>query len=236
MRSIAYTIWQNDMVGLKLWLKYYSKYFDRIHLVCVATKPEYHPQLNKLQDTYNLTYEFQPVSLIDPDTAFKAINERQRRFFDSFDWVLYCNLDEFLIPDTKKYKNLKDVMKKYPLNWIACEGFDVVQAEDENPIDFSKPYLKQRRYWIKNSNYNKVLLSRVMLEWNAGFHQVKEMDPLNSTLIKDTGLYLVHLKYADMHPQLPRDFGPQVTTYHADILGRPKEDRWLIPEEVRKFI
>ena len=226
MKILAFTMWQNDLVGLDLWLKYYRKQFDEVFIICFGTNPNYFPELEKR----NLKYITFGANLEEPQTANQMLREKQNEFLKDYDWVLYCNLDEFLIPNPRKYKNIKDLIRHTKKDWIASECFEVIHVEGEPPIEFSKPYLKQRKFWVKNPNMNKILLSRVPLSWNNGQHQIDGIEAETSKGYHNTGLYLIHIKHADPNPYQPRDFGPMKRSPDGWTTDRSKDSRIKIPE------
>ena len=242
MKTLVYTVIQNDMVMLDLWLKYYSRYFDNLFVIKWMTKKRYDPYFKRLSKKYKIDFDSmgkEDVLRYGANMGARIfIQKKQAEFLalpNEYDWVLYCNCDEILAP--RKGKNLRDFMKKNThRKWVACEGYEVIQAEGEGPIDYSKPYLRQRKYWIKNFNYNKIILSRVYLDWVDGTHKLAKMTDDESRAFKNTGLYLVHLKHADLNPKGKRDFGPFKTNPDPNIMQHWLDKKEPIPEHIRKLI
>ena len=234
--SIVFTIVQNDMVALDLWLSYYRKYFDDILVMCRSTKPEYRLTLNTLKMKYGCEFE-EGKELLDPERTLQEIKDKQLIFSQDHDWMLFANVDEFLIADPDKFKDLKDLMKRTKKDWIPSEAFDVLQLKSEPRLDYSSPILNQRKYWIKNESYNKVILSKVPLNWNNGLHQIKEVDAETSKGYKNTGLYLVHLKYADITHDENRDLGPvKSSVNNFGLIDEDTLKKQLIPNKIKKFL
>lgn len=239
-KNIVFTMWQNDLVALKLWLKYYSQHFDKLFILCFNTKKKYISELNDLKRQYEFDFEiveeFEGDKIDgDPNVALGLVKYWQRRFVNEYDWVLFANIDEILVPiGDKSLKNLMVISPKD--KWIyICEGYEVIQIKGEKPIDYSKPYFKQRKYWIKNPAYNKIILSRISLDWNAGLHQIQGISEDESKAFKKTGLYLIHLKHADLQAK-DRDFGPRISPLNPNI-----EQHWLdrkekIPEYIKRIL
>ena len=46
-KCAVFTIVMNDMVMLNLWVNYYKRYFDRLHIICNGTKESYYPVIDK---------------------------------------------------------------------------------------------------------------------------------------------------------------------------------------------
>ena len=149
MLNAAFTIVMNDMVILKLWLSYYRKYFDRLHVICNGTFDKYIIELDKLKSEMPLTYERVSAFAGDSDKTLPIVTETQRRLLKDHKWVLYSDCDEILIADPDKYTDLKDLMNRYDKEKISCVAYEVLQVEDEGLINYAKPYLNQRKYWFK---------------------------------------------------------------------------------------
>ena len=226
MRALVYTVLINDMKLFRVWYNYYSKYFDAIHVLCYGTKKEYQKQLKKLKNT---TIEYVADEVNRPEDIIHFLKEKQITFFEKYDWVLYCNLDEFLITKPSKFKDLRDLMKTYKKDYIHAIAYDIVKTPCELPIDYSRPILAQRKNWVKNTDYNKIILSRVPLNWNAGTHQIDSISGEESKCFKNKGLYLVHLKQID-HERQDDDLGPHYAIKPEEYRGDKAE---LIPNFIK---
>lgn len=236
MKGLAFTSVYNDMVILELWLKYYSRWFEALHVMGLGTKAKY-GSLEFLKKKYDFSFE---KIEIDPthdifhaaDVFVNTIREKQASFLESYDWVLYCNCDEYLVPSDPD-KSLRDLMEKSDADYVHSEAFDVIQLESEGPIDYTRDYMSQRTSWVKNTSYNKTLLSRVPLAWNAGCHQIEGMSEDDSKQIKNTGLFLVHLKYSDLRPLGKRDFNDRSPNLESHLTDPEPDHIAKIPDFVR---
>lgn len=186
-----------DKVMLKLWLKYYSRFFDDIHVLGCETPGGTFDELAK---------EFQFGLTIIPNhihsmTAHEIVFKTQRYCLENgSEWFLYADLDEFVVADPDKYKDLGDFMDRSLDKQTYCVGYNVLQAPSEGPLNYEEPILRQRSIWNHDpsGSYNKPALSRVPTEWVEGFHmhQGELVDFCKE--LKDTGLYLLHFKWADL--------------------------------------
>ena len=227
------------MVMLNLWLSYYKKYFADLIVYSFNTKKNTVPKLDKLARKYGMGYELLQEyhgDKIDgtPSVLLGFAIDRQVDFLQNHDWVLCCNLDEILIA---KKGNLTDLMKRHKDELIALpsEGYDVVQAEDESQIDYLKPYFQQRKYMVKNVNYNKIVISRIPLRWTEGLHKLDTMTDEESRNIRNSGLYLIHLKHADLQREEGRA-GPYKVHLDSNIMEHKPEERVLIPKYFKKLL
>ena len=198
IKNAAITRVRDNMVMLELWLSYYSRYFNDLYVITYGELGA-----DKLLEKYKFTILQQLDEDIDSGglhsiKSLNLISETQKKLLRDHDWVLYSDVDEFVVPDPK-YKDLKDFMLKSGEKQTFCEGYEIYQDEEEGGIDYSKPILQQRKYWVKDENgsYNKPLLSRIGSKWTHGFHKLKDMTDDEAKAIRDTGLYLLHLRDID---------------------------------------
>jgi hypothetical protein len=111
---------------------------------------------------------------------------------NSYDVVLRCDVDEFLIPDLARYYNLVDYVEKNELPYVTARGVDVIELADDAALDAEVPVLgDQRRYGLRTASLNKTCLTTVPLRWAEGFHAADVMPCFSD-------LYLFHLKFSDL--------------------------------------
>ncbi|MDE6010476.1 MAG: glycosyltransferase family 2 protein, partial [Muribaculaceae bacterium] len=115
-------------------------------------------------------------------------------FADGADMVIATDADEFLVPDPATGKDLREFLSALPDH--PCHsglGVDVLQQIDsEGPVDFSRPFLEQRKRGWLYSRYTKPSVITRPLTWGGGYHRVKGT---NFHIAKD--LYLFHFGGVD---------------------------------------
>lgn len=233
MKAAAFTLVQNDMIILELWCKYYSKNFEYLYAHCFNTKKEYIPKLEEFRNKYHLDYYIHPGEQDSPPACNEIVKIKQQELLKKYDWVIYTNCDEFVVPSFTVDSTLTDFMNRCKKDWAWCIGYDVIQI-DEPVLDYSKPILDQRKYWIKNPNINKVLLSKKPLNWGDGQHQTDETHGLTPEDMGNMGLYLIHLKHADLNNTV-RDLGPAMTGVWPCVVER-MDTKEEIPIRFKRFI
>lgn len=206
MSSVAFTRFFNNENLLRNWLKYYSRYFDKlIVLGCELSDPTRYILPDHSRPAYdNISELLKEYSVEYTDTnhpiystqMYQTIFDKQKELFNDFEWVFYSDMDEIVVADPDKFKDLNDFMDKCLVEQTFCEGYNVFRHPNEEVMDWSKPILEQRGHWGKhhNGSYNKPCLSKIPTEWVEGFHYVKWMYPDDVKSIENTGLYLFHLK------------------------------------------
>lgn len=202
MRAVAVTgSIELDGEYFEKWIEYYSQFFDRLTILY-----EYASEKRK-SDLAERGISTEMISSTNEIAVNHYVYGMLSSLFTDYDVVCYTSMDEFIIPDPNKYKNLREYMKKMDFR-ATCRGFDVRQIEGDKPLDFSKKLLKQRRYWTYAPPYNKTLIHKIPFSLVMGSHYTTDMagearrrnthvqNVIDEYVDKD--LILVHFRRADM--------------------------------------
>jgi len=128
----------------------------------------------------------------DDDLRAKLISSLVRSLLLTHDTVVRCDVDEFLIPDLRKFDGLKNYLVRCDLPYVCAYGVEVFEREGEAGIDGERRILiTQRRHAVMNSALHKIAVTSIPLDWTPGFHSA------NAEPVFDY-LYLFHLKFADV--------------------------------------
>ena len=107
-----------------------------------------------------------------------------------YDWVIYTDVDELLIPDPRLYPDLASFCAGARAEVIHAIGLNLHHLPEEPPLDFSRPLGPQRR-WVRFSGAMcKPALIRRAVNWAPGFHGA-------DAEVTFAPLYLVHLRWFD---------------------------------------
>lgn len=234
IKKAVFTVWFNDLVILDVWLKYYSKHFDKLVVINDQTKDIYLPEIEKRKKQYNLEF-IRGEEMMNVERANNKIEQVQSELLKDYEWVLFTNCDEIVVPDPKY--TFDRLIEEKNQDYISCEAYEVIEV-GESPIDFTQALLKQRTYWLKNPSMNKTLLSRIPLKWREGQHSLLGTEAEDSKEIADTGLYLIHLRHFNLSSELnnPRDFGPFFHSPHHNVLELSAKNKTLMPEWVKEVV
>jgi hypothetical protein len=207
MSNAAFTRFFNNKGMLRNWLNYYSKYFDKLFVFgCELSDPTRYnlpdherPAYDNVSDLikeYNVEYLDTGLPIYSSQ-MYQTIFDKQKELLKEHEWVLYTDMDEIVVADQDRYKDIKDFMNRSEVKQSFCEGYNVFMGEDEDTIDWNKPIMEQRHLWGKdvNGSYSKPALSRIPTDWVEGFHYVRWMPENEVKDIENTGLYLFHLKH-----------------------------------------
>ncbi len=119
-----------------------------------------------------------------------AISDFVKLLLNSYDVILRCDVDEFLVPDLRKHRDLAAYVQHTKLPYVTARGIDMVELPDDAPLDFDAPIIGiQRAYGVRATALNKTCLTTRPLRWAAGFHGA-DVPP------KFDDLYLFHFKFA----------------------------------------
>lgn len=115
-----------------------------------------------------------------------------------YDYVLYSDVDEFVVSDPKVAKTLADYCRRPLPPVITMVGLNIVHLPDEEPAwDPGRPILTQRRFVRFSSSMCKATLISQPVIWSPGSHSA------NARTIFDH-LYLFHAKWFDLPASLRR--------------------------------
>ncbi|MFA6599611.1 MAG: glycosyltransferase family 2 protein [Candidatus Omnitrophota bacterium] len=182
---------QDENVFLPIWLKYYSKCFSREDIYIINH--------NSRDENMRICSSYQGVNIIRAhhdsfDDIWKIcmVKEQQTKLLQCYEYVLYTDADEIIIPNPGKYKDLKEYVSRFDKRSVCCTGYELIHLREEEPrIDLKASILEQRKYWFLNALYNKPLLSNIPMDWTPGFHSA------NNRCLVDADLWLLHLHKFD---------------------------------------
>ncbi len=107
-----------------------------------------------------------------------------------YDWVLYSDVDELLVPDPRLYPDLAALCAAMRADVISAIGFNLHHMTEEPPLDPTRPLGAQRRWVRFSAAMCKPLLIRRAVNWAPGFHGA-------DAEITFAPLYLIHLRWID---------------------------------------
>jgi len=115
------------------------------------------------------------------------------------DAVLFTDADEFVVADPERHAGLREFVDARPgRSALGYLGYNVIQAPEEAPLDFSRPLLEQRRWAKYVPLMSKPGLKWDPIPWARASHGIKtryEIDP---------DLIMFHFKFADREQLLSR--------------------------------
>ena len=171
-----------------LWYRYYSEQIgaENLHVLYLGSDVEAMKKYN-LGSLINL-----PNVAYDNDQRAKFNSGIASSFCNYYENVIFCDTDEFVIPNPHKYDGIIDFCSKSSGDYFTAIGMDVFQMPSEKSLMFSDKMLGvQRKYGQFNSPMCKTVLTRQPITWTKGFHSCSYYPNFGE-------LYLFHLKRADL--------------------------------------
>ncbi len=173
-----------------LWHRYYGTLFgpQNLHVICF--------------DGDDRSFVNCSLGSIDYVTAFnnvkraKYVSEKVNRLLDSYDFVIRCDVDEFIIANPLLYRDLNHYIEELSVPNVTTFGYNVIQAENEPNLDLDVGILAtQRHYAFAADALCKTAIVSSATQWGAGFHASSHPPQFNE-------LYMFHLKLADLDLQM----------------------------------
>jgi len=151
---------------LEKWTEYYTPFFDEVLVI-------------KGRNVQNIIWS----------KWVNRFNEIQAGLLASNDLVMMCDVDEFVVPNPDKYKDLGDYLDQVENN-VRATGYNIMEVPGDYSLDLTKPVLEQRDYWSPDKLYNKYVILKTAQKYTNPHEVEHQFDP-------DPDLILFHLRDAD---------------------------------------
>jgi len=194
-RIAAITMARNDEFFLTRWIEYYGAQFGPENLYIYLDGTD-----QKIPENAGWAHiEKLPHTDLSRAAGDKyrigLMNDLARKLLETYEIVIGCDCDEFLIVDPKTNKTLAKYLSEIQIkNTVSGLGLDVGQnMKTESVLDTKKPILHQREYALLSTRYTKPVVKTAPLDWGSGFHSIS-----GHNFHIDKNLYLLHFGAVDM--------------------------------------
>ena len=191
----AITMARNDEFFLSHWIKYYGDEIGTENLyIYLDGTDQITPKNAGAAHIKKLPHTDMPRAAGDK-YRIGLMNDLARELLKSYDIVIGCDCDEFLIVDTNTNKTLAEYLSGIKIkNTVSGLGLDVGQNMNcESTLDTSAPILPQREYALLSTRYTKPVVKNAPVDWGSGFHSIS-----GHNFHIDKNLYLLHFGAVDM--------------------------------------
>jgi hypothetical protein len=194
-RIAAITMARNDEFFLSRWIAYYGKQFgtENLYIILDGTDQKMPKNAGNAHIT-KLPHREMSRAAGDKYRIGK-ISALARELLKTYDIVIGCDSDEFLIVDPNTRKSLAAYLSGLNIHTtVSGLGLDVGQHLTlENALDTDMALLEQRSYALLSTRYTKPVVINKPVNWGSGFHSIK-----NHNFHIDPNLYLLHFGAVDM--------------------------------------
>ena len=231
----AITMARDDEFFLSRWIAYYGKQFgtENLYILLDGTDQTIPENAGKAHIT-KLPHE-QLSRAAGDKYRIQKLSELAHELLKTYDIVIGCDSDEFLIVDPKLHTTLSKYLSNKKINTtLSGLGMDIGQhLYTEAILDKDAPFLEQREYALLSTRYTKPVVINKPVQWGSGFHSIRA-----SNFHIDKNLYLLHFGAIDMN-MLEEKAKKRGTdwlkhlkrrgngTINTITKSKPKSDKWL---------
>ncbi len=192
-RIAAVTMVYNEPEFLPLWLRHYGRLVGPAHCHVIDHGSD-DGSTTLLGGANRLRL---PRSPQDDARRARFVSRFCAGLLEWYDWVLYSDVDELLIPDPRLYPDLAALCARVQADVVSAVGFNLHHLPGEPALDLSRPLGGQRRWVRFTGAMCKPLLIRRAVNWAPGFHGA-------DAAVAFAPLYLIHLRWFDRDLGLKR--------------------------------
>ncbi len=127
-------------------------------------------------------------------TRMRLVNGIADGLLAAYDYVVFVDVDEFLITDPTKYETIPDLIDaRGRPKVLGVVGLNVVHLPhvEPDPLDLERPLLRQRGFAKLTPLMCKPSIKRVKAGWAVASHGIY------APYVIEPELFMIHLKFAD---------------------------------------
>lgn len=187
MRIAALTMAYNEPVWAPVWARYYASQVGTENCFLLD-----HGSDDGSTDGLGIRVERLERSALDEVWRAAAISTRVAELLRSYDAVVHSDVDELVVADPAWHAGLAGFVGDCGEPVVTAVGLDLQHIVGSEPaLDPGLP-IGQQRQWVRfSAAMCKPALVRRRVTWAPGFHRADSPTVFG-------GLYLIHLRYADL--------------------------------------
>ena len=191
----AITMARDDEFFLSRWIAYYGKQFGTENLYILLDGTDQKEPSN-VGNAHIIKLPHIPMSRATGDKyRIGKLSELASKLLKTYDIVIGCDSDEFLIVDPNTKKTLAQYLSDKKIKTsLSGLGLDIGQNLNcEGELDIDAPFLEQREYALLSTRYTKPVVKVTRAPWGSGFHSI-----CHHNFHIDKNLYLLHFGAIDL--------------------------------------
>lgn len=193
MKTAFFTIVKNEKYFLPIVEKYYAPQFDSFYVLDHESTDGSIEALSPSNKVVTIHNE----KVFDHEwLRLQVVYFMQELFDKGYDIVCFAEADEFLVHPQLTLRELSQELYDSGFDAYQASGYNIIDGGEE--LDDSLPILTQKKNFAPETNhpnYDKILLTKKPLEYNHGFHTVR--DVYQYKVCWRDRLYLLHLHAFD---------------------------------------
>jgi len=149
------------------------------------------------QDYYALFFDYACMLTIEPArfnfaAVTAAMNAKLPELLKYYDLVMVADIDEILVPDPERWRDLGEYLDHSQDEVIRCVGYNVIQMPWQPAFDLEQRITDQRDSWQRDTLYDKPVITRKAIRYTDGNHLC------DTASLQDPDLVMFHLRDADI--------------------------------------
>ncbi len=187
MRLAALTMAYNEPVWAGTWARFYARQVGAANCFLLD-----HGSDDGSTEGLGIHVERLARSALDEDARAATVSAVTRELLRVYDAVVHSDVDELVVADPRVHRDLLAYAEASAAEVVTAVGFDVQHLPGEEPPLVSGRPIGEQRHWVRfSAAMCKPSFVRRPVAWSAGFHTC------DAPTVTD-GLYLFHLRYADL--------------------------------------
>ncbi len=177
---------------MRVWVDHYARHVGLENLI-VLDDNSVDGSTDGLGCTVHRLPRLQGGDAFEP-TRMRLVNGIATGLLAAYDYVVFVDVDEFLVTDPAKYATFPDLIeargRPAVLGVVGLNLVHLPHVEPE-PLDLSRPLLRQRSFAKFTPLMCKPSVKRVNAGWAVASHGIR------AEYAVEPELFMIHLKFAD---------------------------------------
>lgn len=192
---------RNDLFFLEKWINYYGNEIGKENLYIYLDGEDQIVPKNAGAAHITKFPHIDMTRAAGDKYRIGKLSTLAQELLKTYDIVIGCDCDEFLIVDPATNKSLAEYLSDIKINTtVSGLGLDIGQnLNKEKVLDKKLPLLEQRAYALLSTRYTKPVVINAPVNWGSGFHSIH-----GQNFHIDKNLYLLHFGAVDMQMLLDK--------------------------------
>lgn len=163
----VFTIVKDEPVNLPIWLKHYRRTFADEDIYVID---------HETQDGSTADLGVNVIPVFNPE-AFRhqwlvdQVQRVQAELLERYEVVLFAEADEMVYSPHAKLIDVLKAFRTSEAQYTNVVGYEAIHRIDDEPaLDLTQPIVDQRPWWYREVHMDKPLLTKMPLQYGAGFH------------------------------------------------------------------